>query len=501
MLTRTADPAGHQVQAGGYALGSAVAWCSARRWALVVWVASTAWASALFLVVRSDYADFRLARFDLGNMVQAVWSTAHGRPLEMTLQDGAQSARLAAHVDPILALLAPLWIVFPSPLTVAFVQIAAAALGSLPVFWLARRHLGSERAAAFLALAYLAYPWLCWTAVEAMHPVSFATPLLLYCVWFLDSRRPVPFAIVAVLALASGELIGLTLASLGLWYAVARGQRLAGMVIAGVGLGWTAVALEVVVPSFGGESSPYYGLYESVGGSPTGLVSTVFTDPVAVVSAFGWSWVTYVLLLGAPLAGSFLLAPGMAAVALPQLAVNGLADLHTASDPRYHYIAAVVPILFAASVLGLARLSTPRRTHMAGAVLVLCVATSVLFGPWPHSPFAADGRFRPVLSPRHVDALRDAVALVPSDAPVSSTNGLGSHLSARRYVYSAPVLGRSSWVVVDRSDPWVPAAADGRLQPETLQAMVSRLKRSPSWSKVLDRDGVLVFRRVPEGGG
>ena len=34
-------------------------------------------------------------RFDLGNMVQAVWSTAHGHPLRMTDLHGDQISRLA----------------------------------------------------------------------------------------------------------------------------------------------------------------------------------------------------------------------------------------------------------------------------------------------------------------------------------------------------------------------------------------------------------------------
>ena len=49
-------------------------------------------------------------RFDLGNMVQAVWSTAHGHPLRMTDLQGDQISRLAAHVDPVLVLFAPLYI-------------------------------------------------------------------------------------------------------------------------------------------------------------------------------------------------------------------------------------------------------------------------------------------------------------------------------------------------------------------------------------------------------
>ena len=44
-------------------------------------------------------------RFDLGNMVQAVWSTAHGHPLADHDLRGEQVSRLGAHFDPILAAL------------------------------------------------------------------------------------------------------------------------------------------------------------------------------------------------------------------------------------------------------------------------------------------------------------------------------------------------------------------------------------------------------------
>ena len=75
-------------------------------------------------------------------MVQPVWSTAHGRPLEVTNgATGEQMTRLGQHVDPILALLTPLWVVAPTPLTLVAVQVVAVSLGALPVYWLARRHL------------------------------------------------------------------------------------------------------------------------------------------------------------------------------------------------------------------------------------------------------------------------------------------------------------------------------------------------------------------------
>ena len=118
-------------------------------WSMAVWAAMIAWSAALFVVVRDRFVNYRLARYDLGNMVQAVWSTAEGRPLARSRMErpASRSFASAVDVDPILAALAPLWIVLPSPLTLVAVQVGAVALGALPVFWLGRRHL-ARRAAA-----------------------------------------------------------------------------------------------------------------------------------------------------------------------------------------------------------------------------------------------------------------------------------------------------------------------------------------------------------------
>ena len=83
-------------------------------WPLFVWAALLVWSLSLFLVVRDHYVKFREGRYDLGNMVQAVWSTAHGRPLEVTNgATGEQMVRLGSHVDPILAALTPFWLLAP----------------------------------------------------------------------------------------------------------------------------------------------------------------------------------------------------------------------------------------------------------------------------------------------------------------------------------------------------------------------------------------------------
>jgi uncharacterized membrane protein len=484
---------------GGVPTDRATTFVRAHAWPLALGAAAGGWSLALFLVVRDHYVNFRLARYDLGNMVQAVWSTAHGRPLEITDASGEQMVRLGSHVDPILAALVPLWMLVPSPLVLVAVQIAAVAFGAFPVFWLARRHTGSERVAGVVALAYLAYPWIAWTAVDAFHPVTLAIPFLLLSVWFLDSDRLAPFAVCAVIVMSTGELMGIAIAALGIWYALARGERRAGALITAGGALWTIVALYVIVPHFYGGDSRFYGFYERVGGSPLGILRTAVTDPLAIVSTVtSGDDVLYVALLAVPLGGIFVLAPGLAAVAIPQLGANLLADSTSTTDPHAHYIAAILPFVFAAAAIGLGRLSQTRGMRMALLALTLSLASSVVVGPWPGALGGQPDFYRLDLPSAQIEAVRDAVALVPPDSRVSSTNRIGSHLSARRYLYSLPVVRDAEWVVLDLSDTWLPDSerGGGELAPGALRRIERALARGPEWDTVFARSGVFVFRRV-----
>ena len=219
---------------------------------------------------------FETGRFDVGNLTQAVWSTAHGRFLEMTDLQGAQFSRLGAHFDPLVALLVPLWWLWPSPDMLLVVQGIGVALGAVPVFLLARKHLGGEWSALGFALVYLLYPPTQWLVVDDFHPVALATPLLLGAIWFLDEDRLLPFALCAGAACLTKEQVGLVVAMLGIWHAFGHGRKRAGLVIFAAGSIVAVVATAVIIPHYApGGGSPFAGRYDAVGGSPAGIVETV----------------------------------------------------------------------------------------------------------------------------------------------------------------------------------------------------------------------------------
>jgi uncharacterized membrane protein len=464
------------------------------RWRLLLWTAISAFAAGFGALSALRHLAFNTGRFDLGNMVQAVWSTAHGDVLAVTGLHGQQFSRLGAHFDPILAAFAPLWWLWPDPTMLLVVQAAAIALGALPVFLLARKHLGSERAGVGFALAYLLYPSTQWLALNEFHPVALATPLLLAGFWFLDEDRLLPFAAVAAAACLTKEHIGLAVAAMGLWYALARRRRRAGLAIAGAGTAVAAVAIGLVVPHFApAGTSPFEGRYRAVGGGPLGIVETTLTDPLRVLEEmFDGHGLPYLLELVLPLAALPLLAPLAAATALPELLANLLSSTRPQQSIHFHYTAAAIPGLVAAAVFGAARL---RAGHaLLTAVVVVAVASNYILGAiplWRSFPGAETLGTREHVVTEHDRVAARAVRLIPDDAVVSATNSLGGHLSGRRRVLSFPVLQDATWIAADETRP----GYRDRIAPLATSERLRRLRLDPNWRIVFDEDGVTVFRR------
>lgn len=468
----------------------------------LLWSAVAAYGAGFSALSILRHRSFTTGRFDLGNMVQAIWSTAHGDPLAITNLRGDQISRLAAHVDPILVAFAPLWWLWPSADLLFVTQAVAVALGAVPVFWLARKHLRSERAALGFALAYLFYPAVEWLTLNEFHPVALATPLLLYAFWFLDEERWLPFAACSVAAAACREEIPLVVAGFGLWYALSRKRWAPGLAVAGVGVLWTAVAVGVLIPHFrSGESPAFYARYSEVGGTPRGIVGTSLTDPVRVLeTVFSGRSLDYVAELVLPLAGLALAAPLLLVAALPELAVNLLSANRFQTSIHFHYTAGLIPPLVAGSILGAARLTRgPERrrwgVRLGVGVAALGIAANYHLGPLPVWRFLVEGSVFQATDWRasaHDRAAARGVALVPGGVVVSASNRLGGHLSDRRRILSFPVVQDATWIAVDEVDG---SYAD-RVAPIPASVQIAWLRQNPAWRLVYEQDGVLVFRRT-----
>jgi uncharacterized membrane protein len=450
--------------------------------ARIVYLSIAAYAALFIAAATTNYLLYLEPRFDLGNMIQAIWSTSHGRFMRVSDMSGNEISRLGAHVDPFLALLVPLWWIWSNPIVLLAAQAIAVASGALPVYWLARKHLGDGRLAVTFAIAYLLYPATQFNAFApiGIHAVSFAIPLILYAIWFLEEDRLVWFTFFALLAATTKEEIAAAVGGLGLWYAIRRGHRRFGAAVFAAGMAVTAVNMLVIIPHYAPRGfAPFAARYESVGGTPGGVLRTALTDPsVFAHEMLTWHKLLFLVLLFVPFVGLWALEPIMLVGAVPDLIIDLLSSKPEQSTVYYHYTAGIIPFVVAASVLGAARLRRPGRTLTGLAIVIGCLA---LVSPMDYTVVSVSKR-----SHREVNAIRQALKLVPSSTPVSASQSIGAYVSTRRSVAVFPQIGNAKWVIVG-------AMETKEDDPSGYKRRLNTLRSSPQWKTVFDSSGITVF--------
>jgi uncharacterized membrane protein len=410
--------------------------------------AALAWSSAgllaggyLLLSVR-NHQRLRTTGFDLGIFEQAVRSYAEGRPGLVALK-GPDFPQLGDHFSPVLAALAPLYRVFPSPLTLLVVQALLLAVAAVPIVRLAHRRLAVTAGAGY---------GLSWGIAETVgfdfHEVCFAVPLLAFSLVAVAERRPRAAAWWAVPLLLVKEDLGLTVAVIGLLVA-ASGARRAGWWLAVAGLLGTALAMGVVVPAL----NPHDGYaYAATAGS--GL-----RHPVSAVKLLT------VLALLAPTAGFALRSPLLWAAA-PTLLWRFTSDNPAYWGTGYHYSAVLMPVMTVAFVDGLSRWRAaggPARLRLVRPVLLTgLVVTLVLVPRFPLAQLASAQTWR---DDARTAAARRVLDRIPDGTTVAAANHLVPQLTGRTTVtlfgfdYPGPA---PRFIVLDTTRADFPLSREGR---------------------------------------
>jgi uncharacterized membrane protein len=185
---------------------------------------------AIALTVFGAYAAISLFRllqlnptsWDLGIYTEYVKQVAHFQaPVADIRRSGFNL--LGDHFQPIVALLAPFFRIFPSAATLLIAQALLAALSVFPVSRIAREKLGTGTGRA-VAIAY-GFSWGLQQLVEFdFHEIAFAVPLLAFSVSALMQGRLKAAAWWALPVVFVKEDQGFTVAAIGL-YLIVTGLR------------------------------------------------------------------------------------------------------------------------------------------------------------------------------------------------------------------------------------------------------------------------------------
>lgn len=463
------------------------------RWSLpeLVLGATSALLYAVVSLVR--HSSFQ-SGLDLAIFDQALAGYAAGGMPYSDIKAQQPFNLLGDHFSPIIAVLAPLYRIWPH---VELLLLAQAVLFGLSVGLVTRiaRRSHAALVAALVGLAFTLSRGLMDAVTFDFHEVAFAVPLL---IWAIDSlcRQQIGQA-----ALASGLLMlvkedsAFLLIGIGLWLVVGRRVRL-GIAWALGGVASFGFVTLVVIPRLS-----FYGRYTyldqgsiHVEGLAESLAAFMANAGHGLAS---WSFVVMAVALMAPTLGRALLSP-ILLVALPGIAARLALPQEAYVSLGAHYNATLSAVVFLAALDAGRRASGPlgprptrsrtaaERPALAWSAMSAIIAAATYFLP-PASPLVSPQSW----SCDACTAAAAAIAVVPDGAEVAADPYLTSHLTGRARVrLLVPSFTDSVGACL------TPEYVLADLRVAAIDDLVDRLNASGAYSMVLRATPYAVLRAV-----
>ena len=513
-----------------------------------IWVTSTAVFCAYLAISLFRLLQLNPSSWDLAIYTEYVKQSAS---LHAPVADVRTAGfnLLGDHFQPVVMLIAPLFRVFPSPVTLVAVQALLAALSVFGVSRAAREKFGIGPSRA-IAVAY-GFSWgLQQMANFDFHEIAFAVPLLAFSLSALVCGRIKAAVWWALPLVFVKEDQGFTVAAIGLYLAITgvraaarqpvgpdppadpatpdhpanpatrehagitsadpdRRRRIkAGQVLLVWGFAWSFLAIGVIIPHFNPAHQYDYwsdGGILAPGGHPTvaGLIGQFF-------HAWPDKLQTMVLLL-LPTAFIALRSP-LVLIAGPSLLLRLESTNSSFWGTYWHYNVTVMPIIFIAAIDAMARIGAimdaegpagsaswasgsqgARRAVLAGArrygaAMMLAITVPLAF----QFPFSTLWNAQSYRISSHVRAAEAAMAKVPDGATVQATLDLLAPLAARTDTFWIGNGGnpKTQYIVFDgQNSDYSPAISN-------VPAFIAQIYPGHVYTQVFESGDVYVFRRT-----
>jgi len=323
-------------------------------------------AIAIYIVIFTTmnwrlYFNLLIPHGDSAMYEEHLWNVLHGKGFRSYLDQGLFWGE---HIQFVHLFLIPLYLVWPSHLLLELAESTALALGAIPVFWLTRRRTGSDQTALAASIAYLLYAPMQFLDIEidlkTFRPEAFGIPLLLLTLDQLDRRRLKGFLICLLFTLTVKEDYALIFGPLGLWILITeyfsrhdttsrldrRKWLVTGALICVGSVAYLYLATRVIMPWFRSGNEVHYARYFSkFGETPEQILRTMLMQPDLLFGElFSTATVLYAIAMLAPVAFLPCFSFGRLMVGIPLFGILCLNEL--AKDPRHHFHAPLVAIVF-----------------------------------------------------------------------------------------------------------------------------------------------------------
>jgi uncharacterized membrane protein len=442
---------------------------------LALALACLVWAGYVLVFARLaiiNHHSLNTRLIDLGLYDNIFYQSSHGNPLGCSFLKGG--THTSAHFDPVLVILSPLYRLYPRAEFLLMLQVVWCGAGSLGMYLLGRRQLGSRAWGLCFAVVYALHPALHGANLYEFHSLTLVIAPMIFALHFLFAGKLVAYFGTFLLLLLIREDVSLLMCFVGA-YAILAGDphlKRAGWVTLALSLAYFVVAKTAFMSSAalfnqgkGAYGFAYY--YKEMMAGDQGersFLITLLTNPAYVIAVMTKKRkLFYLLVVFAPV----LFTPGWAGRARIML-IYGFVFILLASrtavySPHFQYSAVLLPVALAIAPLGVRTLRERRRGDpgfsgaLMGAMLVSALLASWKFGAaLPNESFRAGfvrlARTWDDATAQRYENFEELISVIGPDDSVSATDRVGSHVSNRARAHKVVQNIDTDWVLVDKRD-------------------------------------------------
>lgn len=455
----------------------------------------------LFIVLGSilwlnKHNAFQTRTYDFARFAQAIWNVWHGEPLFTSI---SKNNILGNHFSPILALYAPLLLIWPDERILLIAQVIVMAVTGLILAKIVQdKH---PALAPLFLLAFYLNPYVHEVTLFEFRRTVPAALFIALATYALYKKRDGLLIFSLLMVLLTQEDMGLLVSAFGAYLLLFERKWKLGLPLLIGGVAWTFVISFWVIPAIGRPGNeaklyPQLFYFDYLGSNYQEIAATLLADPLILFRQVLQldhlaALFRFFLPLGIVLP---FLSPGLLIVILPTLAY-----LLLSNDPDMYllekwYTAPILPIVFAAIAIGLTHLSA-KWAGRAVAFLLICS----MIGFFVSSPAPGGGRYIPDL---FTVTAHDRVALalveeVPPDAIVATQVLILPHLALREHIYHYPWITQMplediEYLIFDRT------AFSHPYNNEEINAIITDTVADPSFVVHLEGDGVYLIEQGGE---
>lgn len=430
--------------------------------------------------------------FDFGIFAQVFHNLRTTLRPTATCERDMPLSHFAVHVSPIFYVFLPVYMVFPSPITLQIAQAVCMASGLIPLFLIGRKYKLSNAVLALVGIAYIFYPALAAASFYDFHENAFLTPFILWIFYFMEKDNYIGVLICSLLTCLVKEDAPVYVAVIGMYWAIGRKRYIKGLSVLVLAVVYFIFALWILNRYGLGVMYYRYENYTVGSGGLTDVIKAVIMNPAYVIAqSMTKEKFVFILQMMIPFGFLPLMSRNYSKLILliPFVLINLMSNYHYQYSIHYQYVLGNIAILTYLMISNLASLNINWRRFIASfcAAASLMLFISVNFDKLNYLVAYSENIVTTA-------KLNEAVNMIPKNASVAASPFIIPHLYDRGNIFRIPTESDTDYVIFDFRYRDGTIVSEGFV-PEDFERIYKEYISGDYELLFLEEDVVAVFRR------